>query len=243
MNIIKLSAIDSTNSYLKQLCSDKSVKDFTVVSASSQTHGRGQMGAKWQSQGGKNLTFSVFKDVSFLDVEQSFYISMVVSIALLKTLRLFSIKSTQIKWPNDILSEHFKIAGILIENIITGSTLKSSVIGVGLNINETIFTDLPKATSMRLISGKTYNLDEVLYVFLDELKHQFNSLEQHHYKAIKEIYLNNLFRKDKPSTFKDKNNIVFSGFIKDVTNTGNILIKVEDNIIEEYAYKEVTLLY
>ena len=97
MHIIKLNAIDSTNSYLKQLSLDQNIKDFTVVSALKQTRGRGQMGTQWESQKAKNLTVSIFKDVSFLKLDRYFYISMVAAIALKNTLKQFSIKNIQIK--------------------------------------------------------------------------------------------------------------------------------------------------
>ena len=142
MNIIKLNAIDSTNTYLRQLSMTEVVEDFTVVTANHQTNGRGQMGTQWDSQVSKNLMVSVFKDVSHLDLECNFYISIVVSLSILEALKTFNIKNLKVKWPNDILSENKKIGGILIENIIKQTKLNATIIGFGLNVNQTQFDNL-----------------------------------------------------------------------------------------------------
>ena len=141
------------------------------------------------------------------------------------------------------MAEQKKIAGILIENVISQNTVKGSIIGVGLNINQTDFEHLPQATSMRLISGRHYNIDEVLHVFIDQLKLEFTRLERRDYKGIKTTYLESLFRKDKPSTFKTAEGNLFSGFILGINDSGRLQIKVEDSIIKTFAFKEVSLLY
>ncbi|MBR9916046.1 MAG: biotin--[acetyl-CoA-carboxylase] ligase, partial [Algicola sp.] len=128
MRTIKLDAIDSTNTFLRQLRSAEVLMDYTVVMANSQTHGRGQMGTKWQSEPSKNLMVSVFVDVSWLEISASFYISMAISLAISDTLKSFQIKDVKVKWPNDILSEQKKISGILIENGIKNNQLQGSII-------------------------------------------------------------------------------------------------------------------
>jgi BirA family biotin operon repressor/biotin-[acetyl-CoA-carboxylase] ligase len=243
MRIIKLNAIDSTNTYLRQLSAEKTLEDFTVVTAKKQTKGRGQMGTHWSSQFSKNLLFSVFKDVSFLEVERHFYISIVVSIALYKTLNQFSIKNVKIKWPNVILSEYKKVAGILIENVIKNNKLQASIIGIGINVNQTNYKILPNASSLLLISGRTFDVDEVLDVFLKCLKKEFSTLKQCDYSILKNTYEKHLFRKNKPSTFKDTEGSLFSGYIKGVANSGSLQVLIEDDIIKEFDLKEITLMY
>jgi len=243
MFIIKLNAIDSTNSFLKRLSSKEVVKDFTVAITKYQTKGRGQMGSLWSSQDSKNLMFSVFKDIHNTKIEDNFYISMVVAASILEALEAFKIKNLKVKWPNDILSEEKKIGGILIENVIKQSNISASIIGIGININQTIFDNLPQASSMRLISGRVYDLDEVLHLILKKLKQNFRLLNQKQFGIIKNAYENHLFRKDKPSTFRDSEGELFSGFIKGVSDSGNLQVLVEDNIITEFDLKAVTLLY
>lgn len=243
MRIIKLNAIDSTNSFLRQLSAEESVEDFTVVVTEHQTNGRGQMGTQWESQNAKNLMFSVFKDVSSLDVASHFYLSMAVSLAVSEALKSFQISTIKIKWPNDILSEQQKICGILIENVIKQNELQSSIIGIGINVNQIVFNDLPNASSMQLISGKHFNRDQVLYEVLEQLKYYFSILDSKRYDVLKHTYEANLFRKDKPSTFKDKKGNLFSGYIKGVSDSGHLNVLIEDAIVKSFDLKEVKLLF
>lgn len=243
MRIIKLDAIDSTNTFLKGMSSEDAMTDYTIVVAKKQTQGRGQMGTLWSSEASKSLTFSVFKDVSFLESEQQFYISIVTALTLIKTLKTFCIGKLSIKWPNDILSANEKISGVLIENVIKHSALTSSVIGVGLNVNQRCFEGLPKASSMTILSGRTFDLDEVLQEFLSNLEFYFSLLEVGERKTLKKEYESLLFRKNKPSTFKDIEGDLFSGFIRGVSPSGKLIVELEDEIRREYDLKEVTLLY
>ncbi|HEY5687796.1 MAG TPA: biotin--[acetyl-CoA-carboxylase] ligase [Yeosuana sp.] len=243
MHLIKLNAIDSTNSYIRKLSSEVELVDYTVVSAKYQTNGRGQMGAVWNSENSKNLTVSVFKDVSKLYLEHPFYISMATSLALIKTVQSFSIPKLSIKWPNDILSEDKKICGILIENVIKQNRLRASIIGVGLNVNQTDFEGLPKAASLKLLLGNTFNLDEVLYTLIKYLKYYFMFLRKEEYDLIKREYESFLFRKNKPSTFRDAKGVSFSGIIKNVSSSGSLQVLIEDDIIKDFDFKELTLLY
>ncbi len=243
MRIIKLDAIDSTNTFLKGISGGDTLSDYTVVVAENQTKGRGQMGTVWNSEASKSLTFSVFKDVSFLESEEQFYISIVTALALIKTLKTFQVEKLNIKWPNDILSANEKISGILIENVIKHSTLTSSIIGVGLNVNQRFFYDLPKASSMRILTGKTFDLDEILQQFLTHLEFYFLLLEAEEKSVLKKEYESLLFRKNKPSTFKDVEGSLFSGFIRGVSLSGRLIVELEDEIRREYDLKEVTLLY
>ncbi|MBR9845010.1 MAG: biotin--[acetyl-CoA-carboxylase] ligase [Algicola sp.] len=243
MRIIKLNAIDSTNSFLRQLSTEESVEDFTVVVADYQTDGRGQMGTQWQSQNDKNLMFSVFKEVEGLDITSHFYLSMAVSLAVFEALKLFQINQLKIKWPNDILSEQHKLSGILIENVIKQNSLQSSIIGIGINVNQTQFNDLPNATSMQLVSGRTFDREHVLNEVLKQLTHYFSLLKSKSLSILKEAYEANLFRKDKPSTFKDKKGNLFAGFIKGVSDSGHLNVLVEDDIIKSFDLKEVQLLF
>ena len=243
MYLIKLNATDSTNSYLKTLCANELVADYTAVITKNQINGRGQMGTVWSSQSHKNLSFSTYKDVSGFRLEHPFYISMVVALALLKTLQFFSISKLSVKWPNDILSDNKKICGILIENLVKQSNFSSSIIGIGLNVNQVDFDNLPKASSLKLITGRVYDIDEIANVIIKNLKHYFNLLNKGNLDALKTKYESFLFRKNKPSTFQDAEGFVFSGFIKGVSSSGNLQVLLEDEIIKEFDLKTITLLY
>jgi BirA family biotin operon repressor/biotin-[acetyl-CoA-carboxylase] ligase len=243
MYILKLNAIDSTNAYLKRMAATTLPKDYTVVVADLQTQGRGQMGTNWQAESGKSLTVSVFKTLPSFKVEQQFYISMVVSLAICKALNAFNIPKLHVKWPNDILSEDKKICGILIENVIKRNQLEGSVIGFGLNVNQKYFENLPQASSLNLISGVIFNKVEVLSEILKQLQNYFEVLEANKLSELKAEYESLLFRKDKPSTFSAQDGHTFSGIIQGVTKEGKLKVWMEDEVIKTFNLKEVTLLY
>lgn len=243
MIIVKLDATDSTNNYLKTLSLTSQIEDYTVVVATEQTKGRGQMGTIWNAEASKNLTFSMYKDFSGFEIASPFYVSMAVSLALLKTLTFFGIPKLSIKWPNDILSENKKICGILIENVFKQNKLGSSIIGIGLNVNQLRFDHLPKASSLQLISGRIFDLDEVIHEIIKNVKHYFEMLKQEQFIEIKNTFEASLFRKNKPSTFKNAEGLLFSGIIKGVSDYGNLQILLEDAVIKEFDLKTITLLY
>ena len=201
------------------------------------------MGTKWDSEHSKNLTISVFKDMSTTFIEHPFYVSLITSLALIRTLQSFSIRKLSVKWPNDILSEDKKVCGILIENVIKQNNLKASIIGIGLNVNQTAFGNLPKASSLKILSGNHYNLEEVLYTTIKFLKYYFMLIRKEEYEVIKREYESYLFRKNKPSTFIDSNGNMFTGIIKSISDSGSLQVLLEDDILKEFELKEITLLY
>ena len=243
MRIIKLDAIDSTNTFLRQLSIDEAIEDYTVVVARHQTNGRGQMGTIWSDQKHKNLIISLYKKVSFLKVRHSFFISIVVCLSICKVLEEEFIKNLSIKWPNDILSDNKKLCGVLIENVIKLNRLQASIVGIGLNVNQTEFANLPNASSLKNISGKVFELDELLEKILKQLKFHFELLEQGEMEQLKMEYEDRLFRKNKPSTFKDVDNNLFTGIILGISNSGNLKIQAENSDVKQYDLKEITLLY
>ncbi|WP_115463246.1 biotin--[acetyl-CoA-carboxylase] ligase [Winogradskyella aurantiaca] len=243
MPIIKLDATDSTNSYLKRISAEQPLEDYTIIQANTQSKGRGQMGTSWQSESGKNLTVSVFKDVSFLKFEEQYFISIVTALAVAETLKKLKTPNIKIKWPNDILSETFKISGILIENVVKNNELKSAIVGVGINVNQRFFDDLPKASSVLLQSGKVYNVDEVLDVFIKELMHFFQRLMNKELGALKSEYEEQLFRIHKPSTFMVEDGQHLTGYINGINHQGHLEVLTEDAIIRTYDMKEIRLLY
>lgn len=243
MNLIKLSAIDSTNSYLKGLVSNSELDDYTVVMAETQTQGRGQMGTKWVTEPGQNLTFSVFKKINCLQSDEQFYLSIAVSLAIYDALTYFSIPDLKIKWPNDILSWNSKICGILIENIFKNGHMSAAIIGIGLNLNQSNFEGMINASSLKKITGVYYNKLEVLQKIVDCIKFYEPWIVERKLDDLKTNYEQLLFRKDKPSTFKRKDGSLMMGFIKGISNQGMLKVLLEDEVIEYFDLKELRLLY
>lgn len=141
------------------------------------------------------------------------------------------------------MSGSSKICGILIENVLKGQLVQNSIIGIGLNVNQIAFEGLGKVTSLKALSGHTFDLDELLHSFLDQLKLQFQGIEGKTTTQLLPAYEALLFRKDKPSTFRDGNNQVFMGFIRGISPQGQLILELEDKVHKEFALKEVSLLY
>ncbi|QHI38628.1 Bifunctional ligase/repressor BirA [Kordia antarctica] len=243
MKIIKLDAIDSTNTYLRQLSMEEKLPDFTIVTAALQTAGKGQMGTKWNAEKGKNLTFSVFKKIFCLENEEAFYMSMATSLAIYNALKHFQVPKLAIKWPNDILSENQKICGILIENVIQNSKMTAAIIGIGLNVNQTVFKVGLNASSLKKSTGVHFDLDEVMFEIAKQLKKYSHLITERSFELLKNEYESLLFRKDKPSTFKMPNGKLFMGFIQGVSEDGKLNILLEDDIMTAFDLKEIKLMY
>ncbi|WP_445385552.1 biotin--[acetyl-CoA-carboxylase] ligase [Robiginitalea sp. IMCC44478] len=243
MHVIKLSATDSTNDYLKKLQSGTTLPDFSVVIAEQQQSGRGQRGSKWVSEKGKNLTFSILKKDIRLSGQQHFYLNIWVSLALLKVLDKLEIPQLRVKWPNDIMSGTLKICGILIENVWQGSQIVHSVIGIGLNVNQLAFPGLPRAGSMALVSGKQFDLDEVLMLAMEQLRSDFKTEGPNFYSIALRDYEEKLYYRNFNAKFKTQDGKIFNGSIKGVTAEGKLLVAGEDGKQYDFGFKEVQLLY
>lgn len=243
MHIIKLNAIDSTNSYLKELSTKQSVENFTVVVAENQTNGRGQRGANWDVENGKNLTFSVLiKDV-LLSFEEVFNLNVVVAVSLFQAFSKLKIPNLAIKWANDILADKKKICGILIENQFKSNSEILSVIGIGINVNQENFKNLPQASSLKNVSGQEWNKDEVLMIFLNQFQNNMNLYKYEGATYFWDVYHQNLFKKNTPIAFEDNLSTKFMGIIRQVLPNGLIQIELEDDSLKLFDIKEIKMLY
>ena len=242
MNIIKLDAIDSTNSYLKKIILEKDISDYTIVTANFQTEGKGQLGYMWESEDSKNLLCSIYKKDLGIKVEDQFVLSMLVSLSIIRTLEKLNLPKLYIKWPNDIMSDNKKICGILVENMVKQNSIKESVIGIGLNVNQDTFKNLPNATSIKKIKGVAFNIDKLLNDLVNNIKKQFIDFNQSKIDLVFRQYEDVLYRMNIPSTFKNSEGDVFTGFIKGVNNLGRLKVLLEDNLTKSYSIKDISLL-
>lgn len=242
MKIIKLDAIDSTNSFLKELNKDSSLENFTIVVTKNQQKGRGQRDANWYSEPFKNLTFSVLVNELKLKTNEAKYINFAVSLAIFKVLEIYKIPNLFIKWPNDIMSANKKICGILIENSLSNNKINNSIIGIGLNVNQVNFPNLERVSSLNNILGYELNLDDLLIDLIKQLKFQFELLNKKLFSNLENEYLAVLYKKDIPSMFKTDKGITFLGKIIGIATNGNLLVENENNEVEEFAIKEISFL-
>ena len=242
MHIIKLSAINSTNDYLKQLIAKQVVTNFTVVMSKSQTNGKGQMGSVWVSEVGKNLTFSILIKDLIVDVKQLYTLNIVISLAIISVLEQYKIPTVRIKWPNDIMSGNHKIGGILIENSFKSNGEVFSVVGIGLNINQINFESLPNASSLKLKTGQDYPIEELLQELCQCIK-QFVLKMNFDSESIWNLYHQKLFKIGVPMAFEDKNGMKFMGIIQQVSQQGLLNILLENDAVVQFGIKEVKMLY
>ncbi|SCY03796.1 biotin--[acetyl-CoA-carboxylase] ligase [Flavobacterium caeni] len=238
MRFVKLDATRSTNDFLKELSAAEPLENFTVVSAESQTQGKGQMGAVWTSEAGKNLTMSVLAKDVVADIQSVFLLNAAVATAVVDVLKRHAIPQLQIKWPNDIMAGNKKVGGILIENSFKSDGSVSSVVGLGLNVNQTNFNGLPQASSLSLATGRMFDRDELLVQIAEAVKENAGQLE-----PAWERYSSLLFRKGVPTAFQLPNGERFMGIIADVTLEGKLQVQLEDGSLVVFGIKEIQMLY
>ena len=237
--IIKIDATDSTNTLLRQRCSTNLSSDGEVLWTTTQRQGRGQGNTVWQSQSGKNLTFSMYKEFKLVKVQNPFVLSCLVSLGIQAALESLKIPNVHVKWPNDIMSGDKKVCGILIENMFKGSSLHASIIGIGINVNQENFENLPKAASMFQIMETTYDLDYVLETCLNSIRQKLELLI-HSEEQIITLYEASLYRNKKPSTF-ESNGSLFTGIIRGVNLQGLLKVQLEDNQMVLFDLKTIKL--
>ena len=188
------SQIDSTNAFLQRKQSGCDIRNW-VVSADEQTAGKGMGSNSWESEVGKNLTFSLAADMSFLPAERQFLLSEAVPLGIVEVLnKLLPVEKLSIKWPNDIYYGNRKLAGILINSTIKASMMDISIIGIGLNVNQIQFQNWPThPVSLKLITGKDFELQPLLEQLAEHIIIKVEQLKSNP-TTIEQDYLKRLFR-------------------------------------------------
>jgi|SaaInl6LU_22_DNA_1037377.scaffolds.fasta_scaffold36706_2 BirA family biotin operon repressor/biotin-[acetyl-CoA-carboxylase] ligase len=242
MTLINLDSVDSTNTYLKTLCQVKNCLDFTTVVAKIQTKGKGQRGSHWYSEPRKNLTFSILKHTDQMPLREQFHLSMAVSLGVLEALSLWVPQGLSIKWPNDIMLGDKKIGGILIENIVQGQLWKYAIIGIGINVNQTDFSLLPKATSLAMGNGKMIDKEQLLDQFRLSVEEQLTADKVKSFGLIKSSYVKKLYRFNLSSKFETTEGKLFEAVITDLTPDGQLVLSTSGKI-KSYDLKTLKMIY
>ncbi len=239
--IIRLTAVDSTNDYAKNLVLPKSDTFINVIVADEQSEGRGQRGNSWHSEKGKNLLMSFCFVPSFLSIDNRFYLSKIMSVSVLEVLKTYNLEF-KIKWPNDLVFGRQKIGGILIENTISGAAIGQSVIGLGLNINQSVFPKyLHDAVSLINSIGRESNLDEIIEQIVESFKKYYELLKTNHLLEIDRMYFSNLYRLNVWANYSDYQGD-FRGKIRGLNPDGQLLVLLESGEIKKYDLKEIVFL-
>jgi BirA family biotin operon repressor/biotin-[acetyl-CoA-carboxylase] ligase len=171
-----------------------------------------------------------------------FDINIVASLAVFNALQRFKIPKLAIKWPNDIMSDNKKIGGILVENIFKGDNAIDSIVGIGLNVNQTAFESLPQASSLALILNHSLDKDKLLLQIASSIEETVKSWEENA-EQLRETYIALLFRKDMPTVFQISENSFFNGTIRGITCVGRLEIEDENGTLLNFDVKEVKMIF
>lgn len=236
---IYLDEVDSTNKYLRELTDKKEdVEEGTLVWCKKQTSGRGQIGNSWESEENKNLTFSFVLYPEFIHISDQFIISEMVAASILEELNQLD-SGFSIKWPNDIYWKDKKVAGILIENDLMGSQIYKTIVGIGLNVNQTLFTsNAPNPVSLKQITGKNFILAELLDSIMSTIYSKYLQLISDGKEDIHSYYMSNLYRREGFYPYRDKEGL-FEAQISSVEPGGHLILVDQHNRKRTYAFKEV----
>lgn len=237
MIIRYIEEVESTNDCLKECREDR-----VLVCAFRQKKGRGQRGNSWESEDGKNLTFSFVLFPGHLAAEEQFRISKIVSIALVRLLAHYGI-TAQIKWPNDIYVGDKKIAGILIENTLSSSGMLSrSIVGIGLNVNQEHFvSDAPNPVSMRQLAATEFPREAVLEQFCEIFETLYQDTFGTATPQIDRLYWESLYRKECAALYCDSQG-TFTGTIVGIGVCGELIVRKSGGEQCAYLFKEVSFV-
>lgn len=237
LKFIHLDDVESTNNYAAKLLNEKNIKSGTVILADYQSVGKGQRGASWQSEWGKNLLYSLYIEHDNLSYDNQRDLNFAVALAVKETIDDF-VNQVKIKWPNDIYVKDRKIAGILIENQLNGSNIKSSIIGVGLNLNQVEFQNL-NATSLLLETGVETNLIDVASKLTIALTTECGMIGFNHLD-LERRYLSALYRLNESGLFRDDSG-QFDGIIRGIDMEGKLIVERASGT-RSYDLKEIAFL-
>lgn len=239
--IVRLEVVDSTNNYANSQIRVNELPEGTVFLAYEQTAGRGQVKNIWESAAGQNLLFSVVLYPHFIEIRQQYMLSKVVSLGIYKAMSKY-ISTLKIKWPNDIYAGTRKLGGILIENSIMNGVLKNSVVGMGINVNQTVFySDAPNPVSLSMLTNEHYDCDVILYEILAAIDWYYALLRNGGNEIIDNEFAASLYRLNEKHFYKSENDI-FEGEIIGVNEIGQLVIRKNNGQFLEFHFKEVEFL-
>jgi BirA family transcriptional regulator, biotin operon repressor / biotin---[acetyl-CoA-carboxylase] ligase len=232
--------LPSTNDYAVELLAKSRPAEGMVIRTDKQTAGRGQFGSRWESADGQNLTLSFVLYPVWLAVTDQFRLSMAVALALYDTVKALDTPlPVSLKWPNDLYLGAQKVAGVLIQNSIAGQTLQSSVVGIGLNVNQLEFqSDARNPTSLALALGRALDLDALMFSLFECVERRYLQLKSGGHAAIRAEYAAHLYRRGIESDFQKPGGPAFRGILLGVTEAGRLRILTEAGE-ETFEVKEV----
>ncbi|MAC86073.1 MAG: biotin--[acetyl-CoA-carboxylase] ligase [Flavobacteriales bacterium] len=232
--------LPSTNTWLMESLVAHKLPEGTLVLADHQTKGKGQFGAIWSSEPFSSLTFSILLKPIFLPISNTYDISICIALAIHDCLNELR-PGFKIKWPNDIYFENKKVAGILIENQIHKSSCEHSVVGIGLNVNQTEFFKLPKATSLKQIIGVNFPVQNLLDRLCETIEARYLQLRANMYPSLLKSYLEHMYWFNEIHTFQT-DALQFNASIIGVLRNGRLLLKFSDGSTRDFEIKDLQFI-
>lgn len=238
---IFLEQVPSTNDYAAELLKSGKAEHLQAIRTDFQSAGKGQKGSSWESERGRNLLVSIILLPEHLEADKAFFISIVASLAITDALLPFT-PDIKIKWPNDIYFKNRKLGGILIENSIGNKNIISSVVGIGLNINQNRFPDyLPNPVSLAQITGKTWPVETIFNEIYRSFKTRSLQLDKNQMEGLKKDYTSRLLGYQEFLNYSAEGEI-FHARLTDVLESGEIILEQDGGNTRKYGFKEVSLL-
>ena len=239
-HIIFLDSVDSTNNYAKQLLARQTVPEGTLILAGSQTAGMGLGTNTWESEPGKNLTFSIIFHPVFLAIEKQFFFNQAISLGIVDFFNLMiNDGGISLKWPNDIYFHSKKMGGILIQNSVSGQVFEHAVVGIGLNINQDRFLEkIPNPVSLKQILNQDTDLNFALDLVFNSIETRYIQLRNGHFRKLRKDYSDHLLGFEIWRNYFSGEKR-FEGMIKGVTEFGRLLVENRLGEILEFDHKEI----
>ena len=244
MKIKQFDTLPSTNQYCELLNLDET-EEFTVIVAHTQTVGIGQRGNHWEAEPGKNLTFSLVLKPTWLPIADQYQLTKAVSLGItdyLIPLITEGYRRVRIKWPNDIYVDDKKICGILISHRIVGEQIGGTVVGIGQNVNQETFPSwVPNPTSLKLLTGQEWALEEVLDGLLNNIANRYLELRNNPIGALNTPYLRLLLRKGEKALYGYQGNTIAATLL-DVNRYGHLQLVTDKGEQLSCQLKEIQFL-
>ena len=237
---IKVSQTASTNTYLSRLAA--TLPGGTVIYTPCQTAGRGQKGNSWESEDGKNLTFSLLLKHPPLKARDQFYLSEASALAVVEALAALAGDGFTVKWPNDVYWQDKKICGMLLENSLDGSDIATCIVGIGLNVNQECFiSDAPNPVSLLNITGQEHDLESLLKRVCSRIEQLVNTLDDATAREqLHRQYMAALYRNDgQQHLWEDAAGHRFMASVAGIAPDGTLTLQHEDSTRHDYLFKEV----
>lgn len=239
--VIYLPECHSTNTSALQLLQQELLPEGAVIITDNQTAGRGQRGNSWEAASGQNLTFSLILRPRFMSVQDQFLLNISISLAIYDFLTDLQLDGVAIKWPNDLYIHSKKISGILIESSLKNAQLEWSVIGIGINVNQIIFS-LPTATSLAQRLGRELARQQVLHKLLKALEVRYLQLRKGEGAALRKTYLERLYWLGEWHLFKVDNEQI-TGKIVGINAYGQLAVLYQrDEQIRYHSMQQIHYL-